>query len=214
MLSRVTGKSLPLLGGTLCVDFVNTIDPRLKAPREEFLPTYGKFVEWAVFVGLLTKAEGRSLTRWANEHPSAAAVVHRRAIRFREALYCLLRRSDERRCLAAVNRELRRGARDVRLNSDSGTYSTRWQPGFEILGPIIQSAFELLTSPELSHVRMCAGDGCGWLFVDNSRTHRRRWCSMAICGNRAKASRNRRRVRRLVRKNATNAVSHLTVRSR
>ncbi len=198
MISRVTGKELPLLGGRLCLDFVNTIDPRLKAPREEFLPTNRKLLEWAEFVGLLTASKARSISRWADNQPAAAAALHGRAIRLREALYCLfVTRPGEQRCLDIVNREFRRYAMAIRLQSDADAYSIRSPAGSEILGPIVQSAYDLLISPQLSRVRQCEGDGCGWLFVDTSRTHRRRWCSMAICGNRAKASRHRQGTRRL-----------------
>jgi hypothetical protein len=53
---------------------------------------------------------------------------------------------------------------------------------------IAQSAAELLTSPLAPVVAACPGVGCGWLFADPRR--RRRWCSMAVCGNRAKARRH------------------------
>ena len=43
---------------------------------------------------------------------------------------------------------------------------------------------------ELSRVKMCPGENCGWLFIDETRNARRRWCSMETCGNRAKASRH------------------------
>ncbi|HEV2391667.1 MAG TPA: CGNR zinc finger domain-containing protein [Verrucomicrobiae bacterium] len=40
-------------------------------------------------------------------------------------------------------------------------------------------------------MRLCQGDTCGWLFVDSSKNHSRRWCDMRDCGNRAKARRHR-----------------------
>ena len=46
-----------------------------------------------------------------------------------------------------------------------------------------------LTSEELDQVRECAGNTCGWLFVDMSRNHSRHWCDMRDCGNRAKVRR-------------------------
>lgn len=62
-----------------------------------------------------------------------------------------------------------------------------------VLWPIIGSAADLLTSPELEKVKLCAADDCGWLFIDGSRNRSRRWCDMSDCGNRAKARRYRRR---------------------
>ncbi len=55
------------------------------------------------------------------------------------------------------------------------------------LGP---GELSLLTSPSLARVRHCASASCGWLFVDVSRNHSRRWCDMEDCGNRAKARRH------------------------
>jgi predicted RNA-binding Zn ribbon-like protein len=55
------------------------------------------------------------------------------------------------------------------------------------------AAAELLANPSRGVVRECAGDACGWLFLDARRASRRRWCSMADCGNRAKVRRHRER---------------------
>jgi predicted RNA-binding Zn ribbon-like protein len=52
------------------------------------------------------------------------------------------------------------------------------------------SARELLLALPPGRLRICAGDECGWLFLDSSKAGRRRWCSMADCGNRAKARRH------------------------
>jgi predicted RNA-binding Zn ribbon-like protein len=59
--------------------------------------------------------------------------------------------------------------------------------GFEtMLGPIVGSAAELLASDNLPFVRACSSNTCQWFFLDTSKNHRRRWCSMKLCGNRAK----------------------------
>lgn len=54
-----------------------------------------------------------------------------------------------------------------------------------------QQVLDLLTGDELSRVRECPieSGGCGWLFLDHSRNGSRRWCRMADCGNKVKASR-------------------------
>ena len=58
------------------------------------------------------------------------------------------------------------------------------------LAPVLWSAGDLLTGGRLDRVRRCANPDCGWLFVDDSRAGKRRWCSMSSCGNRAKARRH------------------------
>ncbi|HEY0814562.1 MAG TPA: CGNR zinc finger domain-containing protein, partial [Pseudonocardia sp.] len=54
-----------------------------------------------------------------------------------------------------------------------------------------QQTLDLLTGDELARVRECPLDagGCGWLFLDHSRNGSRRWCRMADCGNKVKATR-------------------------
>jgi predicted RNA-binding Zn ribbon-like protein len=59
-----------------------------------------------------------------------------------------------------------------------------------LLAPVLWSAGDLLTGGRLSRVRQCANPACLWLFVDDSKAGTRRWCSMASCGNRAKANRH------------------------
>jgi predicted RNA-binding Zn ribbon-like protein len=61
------------------------------------------------------------------------------------------------------------------------------------LWSIIRSAAELLTAGPLDRVKMCPGHACGWMFLDETRNGRRRWCEMQVCGSRAKMHRFRQR---------------------
>jgi len=63
-------------------------------------------------------------------------------------------------------------------------------PGM-FVAPIIQDAVDLLTSPAARKVKVCAAADCGWLFLDTSKSGKRRWCDMADCGNREKQRRFR-----------------------
>jgi predicted RNA-binding Zn ribbon-like protein len=56
-------------------------------------------------------------------------------------------------------------------------------------------ALTLGSTDAIGRMRTCADDECRWVFFDGSRTHQRRWCDMASCGNRAKAARHRARAR-------------------
>ncbi|HXJ64691.1 MAG TPA: CGNR zinc finger domain-containing protein, partial [Actinomycetota bacterium] len=84
-----------------------------------------------------------------------------------------------RRAYEASELDLRTGPARWRLPATAGLRVP--------LHAIARSATELITSPDATAVHRCPGDGCGWLFID--RTGRRRWCTMAMCGNRAKARR-------------------------
>jgi predicted RNA-binding Zn ribbon-like protein len=200
MLSAVTGRPLPLLGGAICLDFVNTVDPRLQPPREDFLASFDQLARWGRYVGVLSTREERALLAARGSEPSYAAEVHGRALELREALYQLFRPASGRslKALAVVNSELARTAGARVLVAEDGRYRLDWRRGAaeeRLLAAVAQSAADLLTSRRLNLVRECAADGCGWLFLDTSKAHRRRWCSMAICGNRAKAQRHRQRGR-------------------
>jgi predicted RNA-binding Zn ribbon-like protein len=200
MQSAVTGRPLSLLGGAVCLDLLNTIDPRLRPPREDFLATFAQLAQWARYVGLLSTGEERALLAAGARDPALAAHVHGRALELRDALYQLLRPDSHRapRALEVLNREISGAAPGRVLVAERGRYRLAWRSAAaheRLLGAVAFSASDLLTSTALDRVRECAGEGCGWLFLDTSKAHRRRWCSMAVCGNRAKAQRHRRQHR-------------------
>jgi predicted RNA-binding Zn ribbon-like protein len=96
--------------------------------------------------------------------------------------------------LAALNTALGEAFPHLRLEQHGGQFRWHWADASNrldrLLWPVTRSAAELLTSSEVSLVRECASERCSWMFVDRSRTHRRRWCDMKTCGNRAKARRH------------------------
>jgi predicted RNA-binding Zn ribbon-like protein len=71
------------------------------------------------------------------------------------------------------------------------------------LAAVAEPRVALIAAGDTASLRICANDGCRWVFHDTSPTGRRRWCSMASCGNRAKAARHRARKRA-----AANAGAH------
>jgi predicted RNA-binding Zn ribbon-like protein len=196
---RRSVKSLALIGGVVCLDFANTVDPRHADAREEFLDGYGALVEWAVHAGLETPAAGERLARRGEQRPAQAARVLARAVSLREAVYALLsphavsgRRDD---ALAVLNEELARAWACASVARAGDAFELRLADGDaldRVLWRVALSAYELLTTPG-ARVKECADAECGWLFVDTSKAGRRRWCSMESCGNRAKLRRYRSR---------------------
>lgn len=65
----------------------------------------------------------------------------------------------------------------------------------QLLGPIAESACDLLCHRDWSRLKRCANPACGLYFYDTTRNHRRRWCSMKTCGNRMKVAAFHRRQR-------------------
>jgi predicted RNA-binding Zn ribbon-like protein len=191
-------------GGRVCLDFANTMDGSRARPTER-LTSYAALVRWAQQAGLLSDAEARDLRRSAERAPAAAARVLADAIALREALYRIFSSVIDgtplpKRDLALLNERLAAalGRLEIEPGGRAGRempppFAWRWRAEAgdldRMLWPVLRSAGELLASSEMAHVRRCAGENCDWLFLDTSRSHRRRWCEMQGCGNRAKARR-------------------------
>lgn len=71
----------------------------------------------------------------------------------------------------------------------------RWRTPEALLLPIGEALAELVCEEDFANVKACEGPACTLLFVDRTRGHARRWCSMAICGNRAKQAAHRQRLK-------------------
>ena len=67
----------------------------------------------------------------------------------------------------------------------------RWQSADDLLLPIAQAIAELVSTADFAAVKHCEGPTCVLHFLDTTRGGRRRWCSMAVCGNRAKQAAHR-----------------------
>jgi predicted RNA-binding Zn ribbon-like protein len=69
----------------------------------------------------------------------------------------------------------------------------RWESSGELLQPIAEAAADLICNQDFRLIRSCEGSACTLVFLDRTKAHARRWCSMAVCGNRAKAAAHRAR---------------------
>ncbi len=200
------------MGGRLCLDFVNTAGGRVSrgarardyADRviRDKITAYEDLLAWGVRAGTVDRHRAAGLARAAALEPQTAATVLHRAIGLREALYRIFKSAVESWPPRKADADGLRGeltiAREHQLlaaRRGGFVWVFAEQPGAldSILWPVALSAAELLTSSDLDWLRQCAGAECGWLFVDTSRNHRRQWCDMQDCGNRAKVRRFRAR---------------------
>ncbi|MBK9715833.1 MAG: ABATE domain-containing protein [Kouleothrix sp.] len=188
-----------LVGGRLCLDFVNTVDDHALASPKEYLADYAALVAWGCHAGALSEGDAAALLGERALRPRVAEEVLARARGLRAALFRIFSATSAGRAvaagdLAALNDALAGAPRRWRLAQLRARLAWQWdecgEPLDQPLWPVVWSAADLLTAPEVALVRACAGEGCGWLFVDASRNHTRRWCSMEDCGNRAKARRH------------------------
>lgn len=153
--------------------------------------------------GILPLWTASGLLRAAAGDPEKAALVLRRAVELGKAVYRIIAAaavgsSATAADLAILNAELSKGMAGLCVVEQQGTFAWAWNQEEarldRVLFPVARAAATLLTSPDLARARKCAGDGCGWLFIDKSRNQSRRWCDMSDCGNRAKARRHYQRM--------------------
>ena len=197
--TELYGGTLNLTETRLCLDFANTADWHASEQPEEELNKYSDLVSWAQEVGLMTASEALTLNQEAARRPVAAVEVLQRAVDLCEALYRIFSavaagRSIEAGDLTLLNRWLLEASGKMQLVQTTDGFGWQWVGGEHplewMLWPVARSAADLLISEDLDRVKECADDrGCGWLFLDTSR-----WCSMELCGNRAKVRRHRSKI--------------------
>jgi len=128
------------------------------------------------------------------------------ALRLRTALSELVEDWSARRPLVSgmslleLNRRLEARPRQrLELALGPGGYEIRprleTESVAELLAPVAEAGALLLAQEDPGRVRRCAATGCRRWFLDTSKNQRRRWCSMAVCGNRSKVAAHHRRTR-------------------
>jgi len=184
-----------LIGGELCVDFANTLYGHSDTPIHEYLLDYRDLVLWSRHTGALTEKEARRLLQKAHHHSKEAKATFHRAIALREVIYRIFANLARMRPpkvgdLTVLHTAWLEALAHSHLFKTSTGFRLDWKneyPLDRLLWPIVDSANQLLISEEGQQIKQCSG--CDWLFVDRSRNHLRRWCSMKVCGNRAKMRR-------------------------
>jgi predicted RNA-binding Zn ribbon-like protein len=179
----------------VCLDFVNTLDDRFTDHPKELLASYRDLARFAEDAGVLSQHQVDHLCAQSEQSPPSAQRALKSAIQMREAMsevfYAQANgRPVPKAALAVLNGCLQQAAQHAALVPHRGHFEWEFdikQDNLEApLWPIARSAAEVLASDQLPFVRACASHTCEWLFLDESKNHRRRWCDMTKCGNRAK----------------------------
>jgi predicted RNA-binding Zn ribbon-like protein len=156
------------------------------ADGHDYLLGYDQLAVWAQFAGLLAGEHVDALRARAGAQPRGAARALADARGVRTRIDAALRNPGDDRALAALRGPMRRATAALVLR-DGGF---EIDPHAGLRAPALAALWatgQLLASAERAMIRACAGPDCGWLFLD--RGGRRRWCTMATCGNREKARR-------------------------
>jgi predicted RNA-binding Zn ribbon-like protein len=194
-----------LTAGWLCLDFINTLDDRFKSEPKELLKHYVDLARFGEDTGILDPTQVDHLFELSYAAPEGAERALAAAIQLREVMYAvfwavLSRKAVSPAALFTLNQYVQVAAQHSRLVLVNGRFEWRFEEAsnnFEApLWAIARSAADLLASEQLQFVRACSSETCQWLFLDSSKNHRRRWCDMKLCGNRAKFQRFYKRQKR------------------
>jgi predicted RNA-binding Zn ribbon-like protein len=187
----------------LFVRFANTLEMSRGEPVEH-LPDAEALLSWLRAQGLLS---GRARAAEAGRLQRDADEAQRRLQRFRrlrDVMRAAARDLVEQgnvspNQLGELNHILRHGLHYHQLRHDrGGTRFTVSQVGDRLdqaRATIAGSFAHFLADNGADRLRICANEGCRYLFIDRSPAGRRRWCDMRTCGNQAKVARHRARAR-------------------
>lgn len=169
--------------GRLALDLAATVAMRLKPERRELLETTDDLARWFRSAGLAPKP----LSPTGDQLDDARRL--REAI-YRLALACIAGEAFAAKDRAVLNELASRPTPTPMLSSQR---SVTWSESSTdaALAVVARDGIELLGGPLAAQVRKCEGATCALLFVDQSRAGQRRWCSMAVCGNKAKVAKFR-----------------------
>jgi predicted RNA-binding Zn ribbon-like protein len=201
-----------MVGDHLALDFLNTVATPSDTPIE-WLADGGDLLAWLQQAGAIDEAVVNELHASSKELDALAVEVRR----LREWFRGFVRQHKGKKLGAASLRELAPlnrllgeddAYRQVVATVKSATHTAassphslqwskqrRWSSPRRLLQPIAEAMGDLVCHGDFRLVRACEGMGCTLMFYDRTKGHARRWCSMSVCGNRAKAAAHRARLR-------------------
>ena len=178
-------------------EYLNTLELENGALVER-LTTLDTAVRWLVDAGVAS--DGTAITSLARSAVERGALL-RRLVATRTALRDVAHavaheEPPPRPALDEVNRALAARERIELVAADDGVRLGHSHVGDavdDVLARIAEPIVREIGDGHDDRIRICDNDTCRWIFYDESRAGRRRWCDMATCGNRAKAQRHRAR---------------------
>lgn len=184
-----------LVGSNLSIDFINTAIVENGTPKD-LLESLADFAAWAAAANLLEKAKAERLAAaWGRQPETGAVFAHVQTFRsiLRDMIAGLAQgESVKATAIDTINAELQNKSSAVELRQTESGFAKLFRADFneprQLLAPIAESAADLLCYGNLTYLKKCENAECILYFYDTTKNHSRRWCSMAGCGNRAKAA--------------------------
>jgi predicted RNA-binding Zn ribbon-like protein len=181
------GEVIPAPDDDLCLGYANTRYWRGSATPTEDLHSLDDLLRWAETTERLPPTLVRRFDRSSDIFSDAMGL---RETIFRCFAATASGGAPAEDDLTALNAALAEAPGRQHVRHGGWDIGTPEPSAGTLLAPVLWSAADLLVGGQLARVRQCANPHCGWLFLDNSKSGNRRWCSMSACGNRAKAHRH------------------------
>jgi len=181
------------VSNSLALNFVNT-RPVVQNRPQELLDTFDSLLRWFVAAGLLAEQDKTEFHRRWRDTPQAAAALAQ-ALAFRERLreeiiHVEASKGIRHAMITELNHLLQEHVMPLQIVPAAEGFAEefRFVPGAprDLLGPLLYAAADLFTKFELRRIHKC--QTCVLHFYDTTKNATRRWCSMKICGNRAKVA--------------------------
>jgi predicted RNA-binding Zn ribbon-like protein len=191
--------SLPLVGSEIAFDLTNTSSGRGGPKHLEHLTCADDVIRWAQHSRVINPSEAAWLANEIGKDPGLARRLLKRTLELRELVYTIGAELAAGRPPPSIQIEQLTHIHTTclacaKLVAHGQGFVWSWiaadGPVERILGPISLSILTLLTQTNLSRVKQCQGEHCGWIFFDTTKNKSRRWCEMEVCGNRAKQRRH------------------------
>jgi len=194
-------QNFSFLADHLSLDFVGT-EFRQSGEYQDQLETFDNLRDWLKQAGLLANPEAAALAKRCSAKKSERVLSVARELRkaIRTAVEAIL---DGKPVppgpIRVINNLLIKRDGHFQIERRSAQLERRFVSGvgdpLALLAPLAESAADLLCEANPALIRKCADESCDLLFYDSTKNHRRRWCSMGACGNRAKVAAHRARQR-------------------
>jgi predicted RNA-binding Zn ribbon-like protein len=189
------------------LDFLNSVATPVDE-EVDWISDGAGLLAWLEQAGMAPRAALTALRSQATPAELDAVAAQARALREWFRVFAQKRKgrpltARDLRELAPLNQLLERDDRYAEIVANATGEASpfelrtnrRWKSPESLLMPIAEALANLVCDEDFTHVKACEGPRCTLMFADHTRGHARRWCSMAICGNRAKVAAHRKRLR-------------------
>lgn len=194
--NTISFKGLRLISGQTGLDLLNTVKYRASSDNGDRFTTFSDIVEWALLVKIINKKEYKILAS-QNDHEDNLQVFQQVSA-FRENVRVLFNRP---KCFehefAKASKYVEKNIAKLRPSIIIDTKTGVLEKSYPLKTPqdlkfrIVACISDLLQNRDLLTIKQCSGADCDWLFSDETKAKRRKWCDTRTCGNLARVRKHR-----------------------